>query len=72
MHGDVPLDAVGEIVVLLGVLGEVVVLMIVDGCVELGPDALGGNGWCDSHAVTPTQAIRSMAINRIAFDMNVL
>ena len=72
MHGGVPLDAVGEIVVLPGVLGEMVVLMIVDGFVELGPDALGGNGWCDSHAVTPTHAIRPMAINRIAFDMNVL
>jgi hypothetical protein len=72
MHGGVLVDAFGEIVVLPGVLGEMVVLMVVDGFVELGPDALGGNGWCDSHAVTPTQAITPMAINRIAFDMNVL
>ena len=72
MHGGVLLGPVGEIVVLVGVLGETVVLLVVEGFVELGPDALGGDGRCDSHAVTPTHAIRPMAINRIAFDMKVL
>jgi hypothetical protein len=72
MHGGVLLGPVGEIVVLVGVLGETVVLLVVEGFVELGPDALGGDGWRDSHAVTPTQAIRLIASNRIAFDMKVL
>jgi hypothetical protein len=72
MHCGVLLGAFGEIAMLLGGLGEMVVLMVVEGFVELGPDAPGGDGWCDPHAVTPTHAIRLVAISRIAFDMKVL
>jgi hypothetical protein len=50
-----------------GGLGE----MVAEGFVELGPDALGGDDWCDPHAVTPTHAIRLMAISRIVFGMKV-
>src|SRR5208337_112498 len=71
MHAGL-LVGVGETVVLVGVLCETVALVVVDGFVELGPDALGGDGCCDPHAVRPAQAIARMAINRIAFDINVL
>ncbi len=62
MHAGV-LVAVGETFVLLGALGETV-----DGFVEVGPEAWGG----DPHPVRPAQAIAIMAINRTAFDINVL
>ncbi|WP_240563024.1 hypothetical protein [Mycobacterium sp. IS-1264] len=44
-----------------GVLGETDVLA---GFVVLGPDAAGGDGWCDPHAATPAQAISLIAVNR--------
>jgi hypothetical protein len=64
MHCGVLLGAVGETVVLLGVLWETVVLLVVDGFDEVEPDALGGDGRCDSHPAMPAQTIAMMAISR--------
>ena len=59
---------VGDAVALVGALGDTVVLVVVVGFVELGPDAFG----CDAHAATTTHPIAMMRVNRLAFDMNVL
>jgi hypothetical protein len=59
---------VGDAVALGGALGDTVVLVVVGGFVELGPDAFG----CDAHAAKTTHPIATMAIKRITFDMNFL
>jgi hypothetical protein len=64
MHAGVLLVAAGEAAVLEGGLAETVVLVVVDGAVELEPDVFDGDGCCDPHAATPTQAIAAIVISR--------
>jgi hypothetical protein len=64
MHVGVLLVAAGEAAVLDGGLAETVVLVVVDGAVELEPDACDDDGCCEPHAAIPTQAVAAIVISR--------
>jgi hypothetical protein len=64
MHAGVLLVAAGEAAVLEGGLAETVVLVVVDGAVELEPDVFDGDGCCEPQAAAPRQDIAAIVTSR--------